>query len=597
MSTELSTYIEELELFKSNELLKNTNFNDESLFAGQNSLSFNTKAEDAGNIYDVLPSLKGSKYDDELEIIKGELSLKTQNRSEIEVAQSLGIDVNPYDIVDGVLLSSNSNLLLMDSSGTLTLPETVEVIGEGAFADLEGLKTIIIPGTVKEISANAFRNNKDLENVIMEEGVTTIGVSAFMDCRNLKNVVFPDSLTSMGSQCFYLCTSLARVELPDNISHIASYSFSNCTNLSNVILPKNLTTIEVSAFSYCTSLTEISLPSLLTKIDASAFSLCYNLDNIDTSENINFIYEDNILMTSNKENILFIADKELKNIDTFSIPDGIKNWNYSLSSYSNIKKLNIPKSLESIPVTSIPLEIENIIVDENNTNFYVENECLYSYDKKKLILAFTKNDTVILNQNVENIQYYSFKSAPNVTSVTLPESVLSIGSQVFNRCNNLKTIYIDENVSFIEPLFVYTNYNVHLIIDSGNDYYSVETTENGDILYNKDKSTLITVLYKIQGTFNLANTVKVIGNQAFHNQNQMTSIILPEGLTEIGASFNYCDGLTKITIPSTVEKISTSAFNNANNLTKIQINKPKNSISGSPWGAIRGDRIVEWLAN
>ena len=578
-------------------MLKNTNFNDESLFAGQNSLSFNTKAEDAGNIYDVLPSLKGSKYDDELEIIKGELSLKTQNRSEIEVAQSLGIDVNPYDIVDGVLLSSNSNLLLMDSSGTLTLPETVEVIGEGAFADLEGLKTIIIPGTVKEISANAFRNNKDLENVIMEEGVTTIGVSAFMDCRNLKNVVFPDSLTSMGSQCFYLCTSLARVELPDNISHIASYSFSNCTNLSNVILPKNLTTIEVSAFSYCTSLTEISLPSLLTKIDASAFSLCYNLDNIDTSENINFIYEDNILMTSNKENILFIADKELKNIDTFSIPDGIKNWNYSLSSYSNIKKLNIPKSLESIPVTSIPLEIENIIVDENNTNFYVENECLYSYDKKKLILAFTKNDTVILNQNVENIQYYSFKSAPNVTSVTLPESVLSIGSQVFNRCNNLKTIYIDENVSFIEPLFVYTNYNVHLIIDSGNDYYSVETTENGDILYNKDKSTLITVLYKIQGTFNLANTVKVIGNQAFHNQNQMTSIILPEGLTEIGASFNYCDGLTKITIPSTVEKISTSAFNNANNLTKIQINKPKNSISGSPWGAIRGDRIVEWLAN
>ena len=373
--------------------------------------------------------------------------------------------------------------------------------------------------------------------------------------------------------------------------------FTGCSKLSYVKLPENLTTIYLSAFNCCTSLTEISLPSLLTKIDGTAFSNCYNLNNIDTSENTNFIYENNILMTSNRENILFIADKELKNTDTFSIPDGIKSWNYSLSSYSNIKNLNIPKSLESIEIFLIPLEIENIVVDQNNTNFYVENECLYSYDKKKLLLAFTKNDTVILNQNVENIEENSFMCASNITSVTLPESVLSIGYQAFSQCKKLKTIHIGKNVNDISPLLVYRNYNVHLIIDSENSNYSVETTENGDILYNKDKSTLITVIYRIQGTFNLANTVKVIGIYAFHGQGQMTSIILPEGLTEISNSFNYCNSLTEITIPSTVEKISSMAFSNADNLTKIHIDKPKDSISGSPWGAIRGNRIVEWRSN
>ena len=161
-------------------------------------------------------------------------------------------------------------------------------------------------------------------------------------------------------------------------------------------MPENLTTIYLSAFNHCTSLTEISLPSLLTKIDGTAFSNCPNLDNIDTSKNMNFIYEDNILMTSNKEEILFIANKALKNVNTFSIPDGIKSWNYSLSSYSNIKNLNIPKSLESINISLIPLEIENIVVDQNNTNFYVENECLYSYDKKNLLLVYTKNNTQML---------------------------------------------------------------------------------------------------------------------------------------------------------------------------------------------------------
>ena len=70
-----------------------------------------------------------------LEIKKGKAILDTKDVTEIEIARSLGINVNPYEISeDGELISSNGNLLLIDTNGTLELPDTVITIGEGAFA-------------------------------------------------------------------------------------------------------------------------------------------------------------------------------------------------------------------------------------------------------------------------------------------------------------------------------------------------------------------------------------------------------------------------------------------------------------------------------
>ena len=75
----------------------------------------------------------------------------------------------------------------------------------------------------------------------------------------------------------------------------------------------------------------------------------------------------------------------------------------------------------------------------------------------------------------------------------------------------------------------------------------------------------------------------------------MTELILPDGLKEIGDSFQYCSGLTEIYIPNSVEKIGASAFVNSTNLQLIKIDKEPNTIDGAPWGAIGWDRAVQWL--
>ena len=128
-ATELSQYKEELERYKGEKLLEDTSFEEESLISSENTLDYNTKPEDeTGNIYNVIASLKGSDFAGKLEVIKGELLLNSQNKTEIEVAQSVGIAVNPYEIIEGELISSDGNLLLMDSTGTLRIPETVTSI-------------------------------------------------------------------------------------------------------------------------------------------------------------------------------------------------------------------------------------------------------------------------------------------------------------------------------------------------------------------------------------------------------------------------------------------------------------------------------------
>ena len=178
---ELSSFKEELGMWQMGKSMEYEDFEAGTVVAGENSLTYaiGDKEVMEGNIYDVIQSLRNSDFAGKLEVIGGELLLNSTDKVEIEVAKSLDIRVNPYLIVDGVLLSAETNLALMDESGVLTLPESVKKIGNGAFANLSGLKTIIIPGTVKEIGQNAFTNNADLTRVVLQEGIEIIGIEAF----------------------------------------------------------------------------------------------------------------------------------------------------------------------------------------------------------------------------------------------------------------------------------------------------------------------------------------------------------------------------------------------------------------------------------
>ena len=598
MMTELSKYKEELEMFKLSKSLENPEFNGESITAGETSLVYNTQEQGAsGSIYDVITSLRDSSFAGKMEIIKGKLLINSQNMTEIRVAQQLGIEVNPYKIENGVLLSSNTNLALMDSSGTLTIPEGIIAIGEGAFANLSGLKTIIIPGTVKEIRKNAFSNNTELEKVILQEGVEKIGQGAFSFCSKITSIELPESLTIIETEAFLNCENLDNIKLPQNINVLENYTFMHCSSLTNIVLPKNLQSIKENVFAYCVKLNNIYIPADVNEIGEQAFSGCTNLTNIEIAgENVQYSYSQSngMLLDTENNQIIFISDAVLKNVTTFSIPEGITNFNVNLHRYKNITTIVIPKSLVSISSADIfPETISNVQVTEGNNNFSVENNCLYNEEKTTLIMCYTKEANVKLAETVKSINSHSFKQAVNIENLEFTESITSLPSYTISGTNTkLKNVRIGANVTSINPLFRYGNYYGTVTIDEGNQNYSIEN----NVLYNKEKTKLVTILYRIKGSYRVKDTVITIGSSAFHNQVEMTEVILPEGLKEISSSFNYCTGLTSIYIPNSVETINSHAFDNtSSNLNKIQIDKEAGSIEGSPWGATKGDRVIEWL--
>ena len=605
ISTELASYKEELELFKIEQISKNDSFLEESLTAGKNNLFYNTQDQSEqgkGTIRDIITNISDD-YFEKLEVIKGELLINTKDNNEIKVAQSLGIEVNPYDIDEnGVLLSTGNNLALMDENGTLVIPDSVTEIGEGAFAN-EGLKTIIIPGTVKKIGINAFAYNTKLETVIMQEGVEEIGSNAFRDCTNLKNVELPESLIKIGEVAFYNCINLQEISIPSKIKIIESYTFAACTRLGKIELKEGLEEIKGNSF-LSTAFSEITIPSTVDTIGSSVFYGNKNLKNIiinkKEGEEAKFVYESGMLMASKKDVILFASDSYLKSIATFEIPDGVKEYNLNITQYNNIKKIVIPESLESINVGEgiFPSSIDEIEIKGNNEIFAVSNEdkILYRKDTKQLVLCYSKEKIIDLTDEENKIGILStglksFVTAENAETIILPDSLQKIGYQTFtSNFPNLKEIKIGKNVTYIDALFKYTNYNGKVTIDEENKNYVIEN----NILYTKtEPKTLVTVLYQINGEFIVDSSVKEIGDRAFHNQYNMTNVIIPDSVTKIGSSFVYCRGLTNIVIPKSVESMGGWCFDQCNNLNKVTIYNEK-LLETAPWGATKGDKVIDF---
>ena len=382
MSTELAGYKEEVELYKAEKYMENIEFEEATLTAGKENLFYNTQESgETGNIKTIIPDIS-DVYIEKLEVIKGKLLINTKEKDEIKIAQEIGIEVNPYDIRDGVLWSSDGNLLLMDEeTGSLTIPETVTAIGEGAFTNLEGLKTIIIPSTVKRLEKNAFRNNKTLENVIIQEkegeGLEYIGTGAFYGCSNLKTINLPDTITTIESQCFRFCTQLSTIKLPVNLTVLTAGSFQDCTNLKTIELPQNLKRLDGSCLMG-TALSKIKLPPNLSNIASAALAIT-TLQEIDTSESNYFEYKNGVLYTKDFKTLI-TAVSNVTNITMENKVERIRG--YAFTFCNKLSTIHLTENVQNIEEGVFTnSNLKGITVDPNN-DYYMSDEKnnLYNYD-------------------------------------------------------------------------------------------------------------------------------------------------------------------------------------------------------------------------
>jgi hypothetical protein len=139
---------------------------------------------------------------------------------------------------------------------SFTIPDSVSVIGSGAFNDCRALRHIVIPETVRVIRRNAFAHCS-LESVTIPDSVEEIGDLCFYGCNNLRAIRLSRAIKDLGDAVFSGCSSLETIILPLSLEKIGDGLFMGCMSLKTVYLPNNAKPLRESMFIDCPNLPEI----------------------------------------------------------------------------------------------------------------------------------------------------------------------------------------------------------------------------------------------------------------------------------------------------------------------------------------------------
>ncbi len=151
-------------------------------------------------------------------------------------------------------------------------------------------------------------------------------------------------------------------------------------------------------------------------------------------------------------------------------------------------------------------------------------------------------------QPVRSIGCYVFSSDENLTTVTVPNSVIAIDENAFSYCTKLTNIYVAENSESF-------------------------CSQNG-VLFSKDKTWLVKVPAVTAGEFVVPNSVTAISSMAFKDCADITSVIMHDKITHIGQYvFSGCNKIKNITIPAGVETIEEDAFWDCGGLENIDVDE------------------------
>ena len=181
---------------------------------------------------------------------------------------------------------------------------------------------------------------------------------------------------------------------------------------------------------------------------------------------------------------------------------------------------------------------------------------------------------VTLGSSVTTIGDYAFCYCGNLTAITIPNSVTTIGYAAFYGCSSMTSLSIGNSVSSV-AVHAFTNCPELTSITVASDNTVYDSRGNCNAIIETATNTLIAGCQ----TTVIPNTVTAIGDYAFYRCTGLTGIDIPASVTAIGdAAFYYCTGLTSIDIPASVTSIGRSAFYGCSNLANITIPASVTSI-------------------
>lgn len=460
---------------------------------------------------------------------------------------------------------------------------------------------------------NLYLNNTLTTEVVLEEGITSIGRFAFANFQGLTGITIPKTVTRIGDSAFRECINLNKLNITDveswcgvyfggsnssyaNPMYYAKNLYLNNELVTDLVIPEGVTEIKNDVFRNCKSITSITLPSTLTKIGGNTFVGCSAVNQTNISDitawcNIDFTFSSSNPTYLSKN--LYLNGEPIVNLVIPAEVTEIKP--YAFYNCDTLESVTVLGTLDKIGeqafagcdnLASIDLGIGCGDIDStafSSTKLYNDetnwdNGVLYLNNvlvKAKTTLA----GDYVVKDGTTAISGSAFKNCTSVTSISMPDTVKTIGEEAFYGCSALKTIELSDNLETLGAKAFYTCSNLTSVsIPNGVKVIDTQT------FYECSSLTEVS----------LGTNVEFIGASAFYWCTQLKSINIPTSVKQIGNSaFYLCKSIDGLVELPNIESIGSSAFYYCSSIDNFILSDKLSSISGSAFMYCEGMKTME----
>ncbi len=371
------------------------------------------------------------------------------------------------------------------------------------------------------------------ERVTIPDTVEVVGESAFENNQKVQFVVIPKSVKRLDAYVFWGCNNLEEVVLGKGLTAVDEYSFAGCTGLKQITIPENIQSIDAQAFAGCVNLTDIYIPATVTGIAEDAFLNCDNVTIHADEGSVAAQFAQKLAEQKNRDPLVTAAPVQTPT--AVSRPD----TQATTEPVSTATPAPVATPVPGNVLGSTIIVGNHALVmvhpgEEKVQQGYTEPEAGQETGEEQDITAETENG------KVPEWMYYRNQS---VSAVTIPEGTTEIGRFAFSR-SSLRTVTIPEGVTVIDYAAFYHCDNLDNVIlpDTVNTVGAKAFTHTGwmdDFEENSMDDFLISgdILVAYKGNLPevvIPDGVRVIAEEAFRNHTELKKVHLPASVTDIG---------------------------------------------------------------
>lgn len=371
------------------------------------------------------------------------------------------------------------------------------------------------------------------ERVTIPDTVEVVGESAFENNQKVQFVVIPKSVKRLDAYVFWGCNNLEEVVLGKGLTAVDEYSFAGCTGLKQITIPENVQSIDAQAFAGCINLTDIYIPATVTGIAEDAFLNCDNVTIHADEGSVAAQFSQKLAEQKNRDPLVTAAPVQTPT--AVSRPD----TQATTETVSTTTPAPVATPVPGNVLGSTIVVGNHALVmvhpgEEKVQQGYTEPEAGQETGEEQDITAETENG------KIPEWMYYRNQS---VSAVTIPEGTTEIGRFAFSR-SSLRTVTIPEGVTVIDYAAFYHCDNLDNVIlpDTVNTVGAKAFTHTGwldDFEENSMDDFLISgdILVAYKGNLPevvIPDGVRVIAEEAFRNHTELKKVHLPASVTDIG---------------------------------------------------------------